>query len=503
MKEVSAGNQRFDVAVIGGGPGGYVAALRAAQLGATVALVEKGELGGVCLNEGCIPTKALIQTASRYHSLTRQQEYGIEVRDYSFDFPRARQRDQQVVKEMVRGVERLLRAAKVRIRNGTGRLLDRQTVGVALASGGMEQIRAERIILASGSVAATLPVPGLERPGNGILFNREALALAYVPKSILVIGAGPVGLEFVQILARLGAEVTLVEMLSTIAPAEDPEITRLLDRLLRRERIRIMTGCRVTKVEDAERGLKRATVTGEDGEQTVAVEAVLVAVGRRPNTDGLGLESVGIKTAGPDLKAMEGYGGVPGMRMARGAIPTNERMETVVPGIYAIGDVTGGWLLAHVASHQGEVAAENALGHASVMDYRVIPRVIYTQPEAASVGLTEAQAVEQGYDVRVGRFPLAGNGRALIMGESIGMAKIVADARTGEVLGGHLLGPEAGELLGEISMAIHLRMDLNNFAGLIHPHPTVSEAIRETALAGLGRPLHGAQRPAPSGRTGR
>ena len=500
------GDQMADVAVIGGGPGGYVAALRAAQLGGSVVLVERDAIGGVCLNEGCIPTKARIETAARLYELTRQQDFGIEVHDCAFDYARARQREVQVVQTLVRGVEQLLRTANVRVLRGSGRFLDRQTVEVKLNEGQTEQVKARKIIIATGSVPASPPVPGLEQTGDGILFNRQALELDHVPKSILVLGAGPVGLEFAQIYARLGAEVTLVEMLPSIAPTEDPELSRLLDRILRREKIKIMTGSRLTRVEEAEGGLKRATVAGQSGEQEVTAECILVAVGRRPNTEGLGPEAAGVQLVGTTTQMPAGYGGAKpsgplGIRIARGAIQVDDHMETNVPGIYAVGDVTGGWLLAHVAFQQGEVAAENALGHASTMDYKAVPRVIYTRPEVASVGLTEAQASESGRELKIGRFPLAANGRALTMGESVGLVKIVAEARYGEVLGIHILAPEAGEMLSETGMAMELEATLDEYARLMHPHPTVSETIREAALSALGRPLHIAAQRSAAGRS--
>lgn len=487
-------DQAADLTVIGGGPGGYVAALRAAQLGAKVVLVEKDSLGGVCLNEGCIPTKTLVETASRYYELTRQQEYGITVRASKFDYAQAKSRQKKVVETLVRGVYQLLRGAKVRVLRGKGSFLDRQTLRVELNNGGVELLKARKMIIASGSQAASLPVPGLEKPGDGILFSRQALELDHVPKSMLVIGAGPVGLEFAQSFSRLGAEVTLIEALPSIAPTEDPDISRLLDRLLRRENISIMTGSRVIKVDELNRKLKRVTVMGENGKEEIDTEAVLVAVGRQPHTQDLGLDTIGIKTAQPEMPLPEGYHGAPGMRVARGSIPVNEYMETIVPGIFAVGDATGGWFLAHVASHQGEVAAENALGLSAVMDYRVIPRVIYTRPEVASVGLTETQAREKGYSVEIGRFPLAANGRSLTLGESLGMIKVVAEANSGKILGTHILAPEAGELISEASLAMHLKGNLDSIAGLIHPHPTLSEAVREGVLAALGRPLHTAPR---------
>ena len=483
--------QVADVAIVGAGPGGYVAALRAAQLGGRVVLIERGPVGGVCVNEGCIPTKARIETASRVWQLTHEQDFGIEVRDYSFDFSRARERENQVVQTLVKGIELLLRTAKVRLLRGSGRFLDQHTIEVALNEGGTEQVRARKVIIATGSVPSSPPVAGLEKAGDGILFNRQALELDHVPGSILVLGAGPVGLEFAQIFARLGSEVTLVEMLPSIAPTEDPDISRLLDRVLRKEGIKIMTGARLTHVEDA-RGLKRATITTQNGEEEVTAEYILVATGRRPDVEGLGLEAAGVELAQLAPGEPAGYGGVgqPGVRIARGAIGVDEYLRTNVPDIYAIGDVTGGWLLAHVAFQQGEIAAENALGTSNPMNYKVVPRVIYTRPEVASVGLTEAQAKEAGFEVRVGRFPLAANGRALGLGENIGLTKIVAEAKYGEVLGIHIIAPEAGELLGEVSMAMALEATLDEFAAVMHPHPTISETVRESALSALGRPLH-------------
>ncbi len=457
----------YDVVVIGGGPGGYVAAIRAAQLGLKAAVVEREALGGICLNWGCIPTKALLRNAEIVDLLRCGQEFGFSFENLKLDYSRAIQRSREVANRLVRGVSFLMRKNNIEVVEGTGRL---ESANRVVVEPGGRMLTAKNIILATG--ARPRAIPGVTIDGQRVITSREALERTEVPGHIIVVGAGPIGLEFAHIYRSYGAQVTIVEMLPRIAPLEDEEISKELARSYQRRGINLLTDSRVEKVEATDQGAAVSIAT-PNGTQKLEADAVLVAIGVQPNSEGLGLEKVGVK-------------------VERGAVPVDGYMQTNVPGIYAIGDLTGKMPLAHVASAQGIVAAEHIAGHETrpIEDYVWMPRCIYCQPQVASLGLTEAQARERGYEVKVGKFNFLANGKALGLGEREGFVKIVADAKYGEILGAHLIGPEVTELLPELVLARTWELTVEEIARAVHSHPTLSEALVEAAHAVLGRAIH-------------
>lgn len=458
---------QVDVVVIGGGPGGYVAALRASQLGARVALVEKNVLGGVCLNVGCIPTKALLRSAEVLETMRDARQYGIEVSgEFKPDWPAMQKRKEQIVGRLTKGVGFLLKKAKVDVVDGRGRLAGANVVEVAGADG-LRQIRTAKVILATGSRPIVLPLPGFDLPG--VLDSTGALALENLPERLLIVGGGVIGAEFATLFATLGVDVTIVEMLERMLPMLDPEIGQEVFKSLKGRKVNMHFGSKASRIVQQGQALA-VTVETPDGEQVFEVDKVLVSVGRRANTEDLGLEAAGVETK-------------------RNGIAVNERMETNVPGIYAVGDVTGAWWLAHVSSTEGIVAAENACGHPSRMDYKTVPSCVFTHPEVSSVGLTEEQAKERGYEVLVGRFPMMANGKALCYGEREGWVKVISEARYGELLGLHIVGAHASDLILEGGLALGMEATLDEIEGVIHAHPTLGESIAEAALAARGRAL--------------
>ncbi|MBI4496177.1 MAG: dihydrolipoyl dehydrogenase [Deltaproteobacteria bacterium] len=458
-----------ELVIIGGGPGGYVAAIRAAQLGGKVTLIEKDTLGGTCLNRGCIPTKALLRGVELLELVEGSREFGIEVGAIAVDFPKMAARKERAVKTLVSGVAGLMKSSGVEVLKGTGRLVSAHEVEVADEKRQKTVYQAKKIILATGSLSAELPIPGADRPG--VIHSDQALELTRVPDSMVIIGAGPIGLEFGTIFAKLGTQVTLIELLPQILPSEDGEIASALEKSLRRLRMEILTGAQVREIAEGAEGKKKVLVQAGEGERAFEAQYVLVAVGRRPNVEGLGLAEAGV-------------------RHNRKGIEINEKMETSVPGIYAIGDVTGQLLLAHFAFAQGAAAAENALGKEARLDGRVVPRCVYTLPEVAAVGLTEKQARGAGHDVKIGRFPFSANGKATILGERAGLVKIVADSKYDEILGVHMMGPHVTDLISEAALAMSLEGTAEDLARAIHPHPTLTEAIREAALDVEGMMIH-------------
>ncbi|HXZ37355.1 MAG TPA: dihydrolipoyl dehydrogenase [Thermodesulfobacteriota bacterium] len=458
-----------DIVIIGAGPGGYVAAIKAAQMGGKVTLIEKEELGGTCLNWGCIPTKALLRGVELLESVKGGQEFGIQTTGLSVDFPKLMARKDRAVKTLVSGVTALMKTNGIEVIKGKARLLSPQRIQVLDDKGLAVEYQARKVILATGSVSARLPIPGADL--TGVIDSNGALQLTRIPESMVVIGAGPIGLEFGTVFAALGTRVNIIEMLPQILPSEDPEVASALDKALRSFKIQTLTGAQVKMIEETGEGKKKVLTLTEGGEKTFEAEVVLVAVGRKPNLEGLGVQEAGIQ-------------------VGKKGIEVNSRMETKVPGVYAIGDVTGQWLLAHFAFAQGEVAAENAVGHEAQLEPRAVPRCVYTLPEVASVGLTEKEAREGKTEYRVGRFPFSANGKATVLGERNGFVKIISEAKYGEILGVHIFGPHATDLIGEALLAMQLEGTAQDIALAIHPHPTLTEALKEGALDVDGMALH-------------
>jgi dihydrolipoamide dehydrogenase len=470
-----------DVIVIGSGPGGYVCAIRAAQLGARTVCIEKEatEWGGTCLNWGCIPTKALIASTERLHHVKTAEAMGVTISgEIGFNFGKMMERKGKIVSTLRGGVQTLLKSNHVRSVVGTAKLVDAHTVEVATAEGKTERITSKNIILATGSVPIVPPIPGLARDpkdkrgesSNGIWTSDEAVYAKSCPASMVIVGTGAVGLEFAYVFRSLGAEVTLVEIAPEILPAADREIAVELRKSLKKQGMTIHTNAKVAAVEQ-KGNLRAVTIETEKGSIVVEAEVVLVGAGRKAYFEGLGLEQIGVVTN-------------------RRGVEVNDYLQTSVPSIYAIGDVAGKQLLAHLASHMGIVAAENAMGHTVKMDYRAVPGPIYTVPEVAMVGLTEEQAKEQGYDVMTGRFPFRPLGRAMALNEQEGLVKVVAERKYGELLGVHIIGPFATELIHEGVMAIKLEATLEELMTSIHAHPTLSEAIGEAAMDAKGEAIH-------------
>jgi len=457
-----------DIAILGGGPGGYVAALRAAQLGAQVTLIEEKAIGGVCLNVGCIPTKALLRSAEVYRAFRQAEAFGLRVEGNVMPhWPAIQARKESIVQQLVQGVEKLLHRAGVHVVQGRGRFVGPRTLEVMTADG-TQRVEARHVVIATGSRPVRLPLPGIDLPG--VIDSSGALALETLPKQLLIIGGGAVGVEFADIFNAFGVKVTVVEMLDRLLPQMDADLGPALAWTLGQRGVQFYLRSRVTRVDAVGDGL-RTTIATPDGEVDIEANRVLVAVGRRPNAEDLGLEAAGV-------------------RFDKAGISVDAQMQTNVPGIAAVGDVTGGPLLAHVAMRGGEVAVENALGHTATLDLKTIPWCVYTDPEVASVGLTEAQAREEGYDVRVGRFPLNASGKALTYGETDGFVKVVSEARFGEVLGLHVVASHASDLIHEGGLALALEATLDELVTTVHGHPTLSEAVREAALEVHGEALH-------------
>ena len=459
-------DSEYDLVVVGAGPGGYVAAIRAGQLGLKTAIVEREALGGVCLNWGCIPSKALLKNAEVVSYFHRAEEFGLSFDNFHADYGAAVDRSRKVVDRSVRGVAYLLRKNKVDHISGEGKLTAKGTVTVSPEG---TTLNAKSVILATGSRPRS--VPSLPIDGDKVISSRESIVLKDLPKSLVIVGAGAIGVEFAYLYHVYGVEVTLVEWLPRLVPAEDAEISQQLERSFSRRGINIMTGAGVTGLEQSAGGLK-VKVEKDGVEQAIPCDKVLVAIGVQPNSEGLGLEELGIETS-------------------NGNILVDDNMATNVPGVFAIGDVTGKMALAHVATAQGVAAAEHIAGRETQpLDYSLMPRATYCQPQIASFGLSEEEAQEQGYDVKVGRFNVQANGKALAMGETEGMVKLVVNAKYGELLGGHMIGPEVTELLGELALTKLLEGTSLELGWAVHPHPTISEMLKEAALDAQGRALH-------------
>ncbi|HAQ40416.1 MAG TPA: dihydrolipoyl dehydrogenase [Clostridiales bacterium] len=460
-------SDKTKVAVIGGGPGGYVAAIRAAQLGGEVTLVEKENLGGTCLNVGCIPTKALLHSAELYEEAKEGARYGVIASDVKVDFAKVQERKKAVTKQLVNGVKGLLAANKVKVVNGEAAFISKDTVEVKTQKG-TETIKADKFIIATGSIPAKPPIPGID--SKQCIDSTGALELQDVPKSMVIVGGGVIGVEIATLYSALGCQITIIEMLEEILPMMDGELTKMIRAKLAKKGVEIYTSTKVMSFKDAGANVD-VTVQMSDGSTKVfSGEKALISIGRRTNTAAIGMDKAGIAND-------------------RGRITVNDKMETNVPGIYAIGDCIGQIMLAHIASAQGEVAAENALGHNSIFDSKTNPSCVYTKPEFASVGLTEEAAKAQGVEYIVGKFPLAANGKSMIMGED-GMIKIIAGKKYKEILGAHILGPRATDLIGELALAIGMEATVDEVIAAIHAHPTVAESIKEAALAVEKRAIH-------------
>lgn len=463
--------EKFDVVVIGAGPGGYVAAIRSAQLGMKTALVDRQWLGGVCLNVGCIPSKALLKNAEVAHTLReRGTEFGFSLENLQLDYGAAVRRSRQVSNRLTRGIASLMKKNDVTVVMGEARLTAKDQITVTGADGTQTTLEADHIILATGSQPVSLP--GIPVDGEKVLTYKEAILQEKLPASVIIIGAGAIGLEFSTIWNSYGSQVTLVEMLPRIAPLEDEEVSAELTRTFTRRGIKCLAETRVLGVEKTASGVL-VSVSGKDGEMKLEAEQALVAIGFRPNSANLGLEEIGVELS------------------ERGHIRVNDRMETSIPGIWAVGDLTGKLLLAHVASAQGILCAEAIAGmETKPLDYTMIPRATYSQPQVASFGLSERQAVESGKSVKVGRFPFLANGKALGLSDYAGFAKIITDAESEEILGAHLVGPEVSELLPELTLAQQNGLHASAIAHNIHAHPTLSEVLMEAAEAIEGRAIH-------------
>ncbi|MDX1763544.1 MAG: dihydrolipoyl dehydrogenase [bacterium] len=456
------------IVIIGAGPGGYVAAIRAAQLGGEVTIIEDYEVGGTCLNWGCIPTKALVYSAEALLMVQHARDYGVEVRgDVTYSLEAMMHRKDKIVASQVKGIRSLFKSNKIRLVDGRGWLKEKHIVSVAKKEGDTEEIDADRVIIATGSRPANIPAFPLD--GRKILSSNDMLGLEKIPDSLLIIGAGVIGCEFAFILNALGCKVTMVEMLPHAISIVDEEISILLERELKKKKIKLHCSEKIEAVKENESGQMVATLgSGKE----IVTDQVLVSIGRAFNTEGLNLETVGV-SCGP-----------------RGEIQVNEKMETSLSHVYAIGDVTGGILLAHVASTEGIVAAENAMGGAQTMDYAVVPGGIFTMPEIGTVGLSEQQAKEKGYEVRVGTFPFRGLGKSHAMGKITGLAKVVADAKSDRLLGLHVMGAHGSDIVHEGAVAMKMGGTLSDLGHTIHSHPTLSEAVLEASHAAHGVAIH-------------
>ncbi len=460
----------FDLVVIGAGPGGYTAAIRAAQLGMTTAIVEKGKtLGGTCLNVGCIPSKALLSSTELYHEAQKQfAVHGISTEGLSMDVGKMMKRKDGVVRKMSRGVDFLMNKNGIERVVGLGRIAGPDEVEVT-GDAGRQRLKAKRILIATGSRVAGLPF--IEFDGETVLSSDDAIALGQAPESMAVIGGGAIGLELGSVWARLGTAVTVVELLPRIAATFDDDITQALQKLLQRQGLKFHLGSGVESVERTGGGIQLTAAKGDE-KLVLEAEKVLVAVGRKPNTERLGTSEAGVELD------------------ERGCIKTDAEWQTSVPGIYAIGDVVAGPMLAHKAEQEAIAAVERMAGKPGSVNYDVIPSVIYTAPELAAVGLTEAEAKANGNEIAVGTFPFQANGRAVAGGHADGLAKVIADKAAGRVLGAQILSANASELIAEAVLLMELGGNAEDLARTIHAHPTMSEGLREAAHIAIGEPLH-------------
>lgn len=446
------------IAVLGAGPGGYVAAIKAAQLGASVTVIEDTEVGGTCLNRGCIPTKALVASAEALDKAKNIQDFGIELNgDVIPNIQKILERKNKIVNIQVKGIRGLFKSWGIKILDGKGFIVSANKIRVALKDGGAEEVETDKIIIATGSRPAQIPIFPFD--GEKILSSDDALNLNNIPRSLLIIGAGVIGCEFAFIYREFGSEVTMVEMMPGAVSTEDEEISAILEKELKKRKIKLIANIKVEKIEIKENSVLAFLADG----RTIEAEKVLVSIGRAINSKDIGLENIGVKTG------------------QRGEIIVNDKMETSIKGVYAVGDVTGGIMLAHMASKEGMIAAENAVGGDAVINRSVVPSAIFTSPEIASVGLREKQALDKGYRIKIGRFQFRALGKAHAMGEISGLIKIIADEQNDKILGAHIIGPHASDLIHEIALAVNKGLTVKDIADTIHAHPTLSEGIMEAA----------------------
>jgi dihydrolipoamide dehydrogenase len=466
-------NTRFDVVVIGGGPGGYVAAIRAAQLGLKVSVVERDRIGGICLNWGCIPTKALLKNAEVYSLINKSEEFGINIKNVSVDFEKVISRSRKVSEQITKGVEFLLKKHKIENISGTGKIPSPGKVEVYTKPDDKKPSRTlstKHIVIATG--ARPRSIPGVKIDGKKILSSTEAMIQKKIPKSMIIIGAGAIGVEFAYFYNAFGTKVTIVEMLSTILPIEDAEVSKVVSQSFKKSGIELMTETKVDDVDTSGSGVTVTVITKDGKKQSINAELALMGIGVQGNIENLGLEDLGIKPENNHIKVDEYY-------------------RTNVGGIYAIGDVIGPPWLAHVASHEGIVCAEKIAGHQThPLNYDNIPGCTYCQPQVASIGFTEEKAKEKGYELKIGKYPFRVHGKALAAAEPEGFVKLIFDAKYGELLGAHIVGAEATELIAEIAMAKSLEATKEEIVRTIHAHPTLSEAIMEAAGVAYGEAIH-------------
>lgn len=461
----------FDIIVIGGGPGGYVAAIRAAQLGMKTAVVEANHLGGICLNWGCIPTKALLRSSEIHHLLNHADQFGFEVKDVKFDIKKIVERSRGVAKQLSGGIGHLLKKNKVTVFDGFGKLEGKGKVSVTKDKKKVADLTGKHIIIATGARART--IPGMEPDGKQIWTYKEAMVPPEMPKSLLVVGSGAIGIEFASFYRNMGADVTVVEMMDRVMPVEDEEISKFAQKQFEKQGMKILTGAKTSKIE---KGKDNVTVHVEVKGKTekITVEKVIMAVGIVANTEDIGLENV------------------KGVKLDRGHIVTDGYMKTAEAGVYAIGDVCGAPWLAHKASHEGVICIEKIAGQKDVhpMDKTNIPGCTYCMPQVASVGLTEAAAKEAGHKIKVGRFPFVGNGKAIALGEPEGMVKTIFDEKTGELLGAHMVGAEVTEMIQGYVIGKTAELTEAEFMHTVFPHPTLSEMMHESVLNAYGKVIH-------------
>ncbi|PJJ59248.1 dihydrolipoyl dehydrogenase [Hymenobacter chitinivorans] len=460
---------QYDLVVIGSGPGGYVAAIRASQLGLKVGVVERESLGGICLNWGCIPTKALLKTAQVYEYLQHAQDYGLTVGEKGFDFEAVIKRSRGVADGMSKGINFLFKKNKIETVSGVGKLLAPGKVEVTKEDGSKETVEAKHIILATG--ARSRELPALPIDGQKIIGYRQAMVLPALPKKMVVVGSGAIGVEFAYFYRTMGTEVTLVEYLPRIVPVEDEEVSRQMEKSFKKIGIEVMTSAEVTKVDTSGAGCN-VTIKTAKGDQQIACDVVLSAAGVVTNLENLGLEELGIK-------------------VEKGRVIVDDYYQTNVPGIYAIGDIVPGPALAHVASAEGIICVEQITGHhPEPLNYQNIPGCTYAQPEIASVGLTEKEARDKGFDVLVGKFPFSASGKASAAGAKDGFVKVIFDKKYGEWLGAHMIGSNVTEMIAEVVVARKLETTGHEIIKSVHPHPTMSEAVMEAAAAAYGEVIH-------------